>query len=103
MNVLTRSIRTHMCCVMCMQVSGTGLVNVYEFLTEKFPDRIDAELHAQILAAGDMKGKFIAQGASVKVRSETPTISSIHYIICNRWQPLHLCLRTVLTQSTYVL
>jgi glucokinase len=51
-----------------MQVSGTGLVNVYEFLSEKFPERVDPELHAQIVAAGDMKGKFIAQGASVKVR-----------------------------------
>jgi hypothetical protein len=64
-----------------MQVSGTGLVNVYEFLTEKFPDRIDAELHAQILAAGDMKGKFIAQGASVKVRS-IPLQFTMYITLC---------------------
>ena len=42
-------------------VSGSGLVNVYEFLCQKFPQKIDQGLHALIDAAGDLKGAVIAQ------------------------------------------
>ena len=44
--------------------SGTGLVNIYEFLVHKFPNRVDAQVHEKIMNAGDMKGKFIAMNAN---------------------------------------
>ena len=44
--------------------SGTGLVNVYEFLAHKFPHRVAADVHEQISNAGDMKGKVIAMNAT---------------------------------------
>ncbi|CAM9966374.1 unnamed protein product, partial [Choristocarpus tenellus] len=46
-------------------VSGSGLVNVYEFLAQKYPERVDTTIHEAINAAGDLKGKFIAEGALV--------------------------------------
>lgn len=44
-------------------VSGPGLANVYEFLAFKFPDRIDAEVHAEFEKETDMKGKVVAVNA----------------------------------------
>lgn len=41
-------------------VSGRGLVNVYDFLCEKFPERIDPVAHAAIEAENDLKGKMIS-------------------------------------------
>lgn len=40
-------------------VSGKGLANVYDFLAQKFPDEVDAEVHASFLAAGDLQGKVV--------------------------------------------
>lgn len=34
---------------------------VYEFLVTKYPEKVDAAIHRQILEAGDLKGKIIAQ------------------------------------------
>lgn len=42
-------------------VSGKGLVNVYEFLAERYPDRIDAETQAKIAAVEDEKGIVISE------------------------------------------
>jgi glucokinase len=44
-------------------VSGSGLANVYEFLTTKYPEKVDAALYQKISDAGDLKGKIIAQNA----------------------------------------
>jgi len=44
-------------------VSGTGLANCYDFLSHEFPEKIDAEVHREILNAGDMKGRSIAVSA----------------------------------------
>lgn len=38
-------------------VSGRGLANVYEFLANKFPDRVDTLVHEEFLAAGDQQGR----------------------------------------------
>jgi len=40
-------------------VSGRGLANVYEFLAEKFPDRVDNTIHEEFLAAGDQQGRVV--------------------------------------------
>mmetsp|Transcript_37 Transcript_37/g.78 ORF Transcript_37/g.78 Transcript_37/m.78 type:complete len:405 (+) Transcript_37:45-1259(+) len=45
-------------------VSGTGLSNVYSFLVEEMPDKVDPTLHAEIMAAGDLMGKVIATNTS---------------------------------------
>lgn len=43
--------------------SGSGLVNVYDFLAAEYPDKVDPTAHKQIEAGKDMKGKFIAMNA----------------------------------------
>eukprot|EP00752_Nemacystus_decipiens_P001395 g1380.t1 len=45
--------------------SGTGLVNVYNFLAETFPERVDTTVHAAVQAAGDQKGAVISKNSSV--------------------------------------
>jgi len=45
-------------------VSGSGLANVYEFLASSRPKEVDAKLHAEIEAAGDLKGAVIATNAA---------------------------------------
>lgn len=44
-------------------VSGKGLANVYDFLSHKFPDRIDKAVHKEFLEAEDMQGKTVAVNA----------------------------------------
>jgi glucokinase len=44
-------------------VSGTGLANVYEFLAQEFPDKIDKSVHEEFLIAGDEQGKVVAVNA----------------------------------------
>ena len=44
-------------------VSGRGLANVYDFLSHKFPDRIDKAVHKEFLEAEDMQGKTVAVNA----------------------------------------
>lgn len=44
-------------------VSGRGLANVYEFLAEKFPDRVDKDVHNQFLQAGDQQGGVVGYNA----------------------------------------
>ena len=44
-------------------VSGTGLANCYEFLSQEYPSKINPEIHDEISKAGDLKGKSIAMGA----------------------------------------
>lgn len=41
--------------------SGTGMANTYDFLAQRFPEKLDAALHAEIVAAGDMKAAVISQ------------------------------------------
>jgi glucokinase len=41
-------------------VSGSGLVNIYEYLSSVFPDQIDKEIYNKIYDAGDLKGSVIA-------------------------------------------
>jgi len=45
-------------------VSGIGIANIYEFLTHKYPDRVEREVNAEIDAAGDNRGGVIAKHAS---------------------------------------
>lgn len=44
-------------------VSGRGLANCYEFLTQEFPDRVDKKMHAEFEQAGDMQGKVVSDQA----------------------------------------
>lgn len=45
--------------------SGTGLTNVYDFLSETFPERVDKAVDDAIKSAGDLKGKIISQNSAV--------------------------------------
>lgn len=45
-------------------VSGTGLVNCYDFLAQEFPDKVIAAIHEEISNAADLKGRSIAMGAT---------------------------------------
>lgn len=47
-------------------VSGKGLANVYEFLAEEYPDRIDKLVHAEFVAAGDEQGRVVGENARTK-------------------------------------
>ena len=47
-------------------VSGKGLANVYEFLAQKFPHRVDQAIHAEFLEAGDMQGAVVGMNAGIK-------------------------------------
>lgn len=40
-------------------VSGRGLANVYEFLAQKYPDRIDKDIQEEFLNAGDLQGRVV--------------------------------------------
>ena len=40
-------------------VSGKGLANVYQFLAEKYPERVDAAVHEEFLKAGDQQGRVV--------------------------------------------
>lgn len=44
-------------------VSGRGLANVYEFLAQEFPDRVDPQVHEQFINAADLQGKVVAENA----------------------------------------
>jgi len=41
-------------------VSGTGLVNIFEFLCNTFPDDVNSKIMDEVNAAGDKKGAIIA-------------------------------------------
>lgn len=45
-------------------ISGIGLSNIYEFLSTKFPNKINASIHAKWEAANAMKGAVIGQNAN---------------------------------------
>ena len=46
-------------------VSGTGLANVYEFLsTVESPNKVDAAVHQEFLTAGDEQGRVVGMGAN---------------------------------------
>ena len=47
-------------------VSGRGLANVYEFLAQKFPDRVDKRLHEEFLIAGDQQGRVVGVNSSTE-------------------------------------
>lgn len=42
-------------------VSGTGLANVYEFLSSHMPNKVNPVVHEKIQVAGDQKGRIIAE------------------------------------------
>lgn len=44
-------------------VSGTGLVNVYEFFAQRYPEKVNAEVALEFTSAGSMKGKVVSMGA----------------------------------------
>jgi glucokinase len=53
-------------------VSGTGLANVYEFLAQHYPNRVDATLHASFLQADpDDKPKVISERAHEELNETT--------------------------------
>lgn len=47
-------------------VSGRGLANVYEFLAQYFPDRVDSAVHKQFLNAKDQQGRVIGENSGKK-------------------------------------
>ena len=47
-------------------VSGTGLANVYRFLSTECPDlvdKVDKKIHDDFLSAGDQQGRVVSEGA----------------------------------------
>lgn len=73
-------------------VSGTGLVNIYEFLSRQYPELVDAELNAKIDGAGDLKGMFIATNQSNPVCKMTMEIFITAYgaeagVAALKWLP----------------
>ena len=44
-------------------VSGRGLADVYEFLSQKFPERVDEEIHEEFLNSGDQKGGVVGRNS----------------------------------------
>lgn len=55
-------------------VSGRGLANVYEYLCQRYPERIDPEAHKAIEAVEDRKGNVISED-SMKDNGDAKTIS----------------------------
>ena len=47
-------------------VSGRGLANVYEFLAQKFPERVQTNVHEEFLNAGDQQGRVIGVNSSTE-------------------------------------
>ena len=45
-------------------VSGSGLANIYDFLSSTYPDEQAAAVHEEVAAAGDLKGAAIAKHAA---------------------------------------
>ena len=44
-------------------VSGKGLANIYDFLANEFPYKVDPDVHTEFLEAGDLQGKVIGNNA----------------------------------------
>jgi glucokinase len=47
-------------------VSGRGLADVYEFLAQKFPERVDDNIHEEFLKAGDQKGGVVGRNSGIE-------------------------------------
>lgn len=47
-------------------VSGKGIANVYEFLAQKFPDRVDKAIHDKFLSAGDQQGRVVGVNSGME-------------------------------------
>jgi glucokinase len=46
-------------------VSGKGLANVYDFLSQSYPTRINPTVHNQFVVAGDEQGRVVGENANV--------------------------------------
>ncbi len=73
-------------------VSGTGLVNIYEFLSHTFPELVDADVHAKIESAGDLKGRIIATNQQNEVCKKSMEIFITSYgaeagVAALKWLP----------------
>ena len=47
-------------------VSGRGLADVYEFLAQKFPQRVDDDIHEEFMKAGDQKGGVVGRNSMIE-------------------------------------
>jgi glucokinase len=45
-------------------VSGLGLANVYEYLSQTFPSRVNPKIQADFLGAGDEQGRVVGENAT---------------------------------------
>jgi len=73
-------------------VSGTGLVNIYEYLSWKYPELVNADIHDMIAKAGDMKGAVIAKNQDNAVCKRTMEIFITSYgaeagVAALKWLP----------------
>ena len=73
-------------------VSGTGLMNIYEYLCLTYPELVDATLHEKITSGGDLKGKIIATNQWNKICSKTMEIFITAYgseagVAALKWLP----------------
>lgn len=73
-------------------ISGRGLMNVYEYLSLTFPERIDSDVHQKILAAGDQQGAVIATNQQCLLCKQTMDIFITAYgaeagVAALKWMP----------------
>ena len=73
-------------------VSGTGLVNIYEFLSQTYPELVDEDIHAKIQSAGDLKGRVIATNQQNVICKQTMEIFITSYgaeagVAALKWLP----------------
>jgi len=74
-------------------VAGSGLPDVYEYLSDTFPERVDVKIHSAIASAGDLKAAIIAQNKDKnELCRRTMDIFLTHYgseagVACLKWVP----------------
>jgi len=73
-------------------ISGSGLVNIYEYLSLIHPGDVDHEIQAKIESAGDMKGAVIAGNQENVICEQTMSIFLRAYgaetgDACLKWLP----------------
>jgi glucokinase len=74
-------------------VAGSGLPDVYQYLSETFPEQVDPAIHAAIAAGGDLKAAVVARNKDENsLCRATMDIFLTHYgseagVACLKWMP----------------
>ena len=74
-------------------VAGSGLPDVYEYLSQTFPEQVDAAIHSAIATGGDFKAAVVAKNKNRNALCRrTMDIFLTHYgseagVACLKWMP----------------